>query len=269
MDASAPPRPDLPDLHELVLPGDWQAVDLISDLHLCAALPRTFEAWRTHLMQTDADAVFILGDLFEAWVGDDMLDLPFERHCAEVILEATARRQIGFMPGNRDFLAGDRLREACGWVRLTDPTVLDAWGRRILLTHGDALCVEDHAYQAFRALSRGPAWQEAFLALPLVERMRRVRQVRAQTQSRRVSQSFDAALWADVDPQAADRWLRQAGAKEMVHGHTHRPGSHPMAQRRMRHVLTDWDLDTAEPGRAEIMRLTREGLQRRPLVCPQ
>lgn len=268
MDASARSLPDLPDALELILPGDWRAVDLISDLHLCAALPRTFEAWREHLMQTDADAVFILGDLFEAWVGDDMLELPFERRCADVILEATARRQVGFMSGNRDFLVGPRMREACGWVRLADPTVLDAWGRRVLLTHGDALCVEDHDYQAFRALSRAPAWQETFLALPLVERMRRVSQVRAQTQARRASQSFDAARWADVDPQAATRWLQQAGAKEMVHGHTHRPASHRLARGLTRHVLTDWDLDTAEPGRAEVLRLTREGLQRRPLAGP-
>ncbi len=255
--------PALPPLYQLSLPTDWRAVDFISDLHLSAALPRTFDAWAAHLLNTDADAVFILGDLFEAWVGDDMRTLPFEHRCIEVMAEAASRRQIGFMVGNRDFLLGGAMREACGLIALPDPTALDAWGQRLLLTHGDALCLDDVAYQRFRAQARTEAWQSEFLALPLVERMRRVALVRAESDARRRHESFDAAQWADVDGAAAVAWLHAAGAAEMVHGHTHRPGSHQLAPGFRRHVLSDWDLDHAEPPRAEVLRLTRDGLSRR------
>ena len=269
MPAQVPAPPGLPPFYTLTVPVDWRAVDFISDLHLSAALPRTFDAWAAHLLHTDADAVFILGDLFEAWVGDDMRSLPFEHRCVDVMAEAASRRQIGLMVGNRDFLVGAAMREACGLIALPDPTVLDAWGQRLLLTHGDALCLDDTAYQAFRAESRGEAWQRAFLSLSLVERMRRVALVREQSDTRRKVEPFDAKLWADVDTAAAVSWLHATGAAEMVHGHTHRPGSEDLAPGYRRHVLSDWDLDHAQPGRAEVLRLTRDGLQRRhPVAAP-
>ena len=261
-----PPARVPPEPFELSLPADWRAVDFISDLHLSAALPQTVEVWGEHLRGTDADAVFMLGDLFEAWVGDDMLSLPFERKCAELLCEASARLQLAFMAGNRDFLLGAAMDEACNWMHLPDPTVIDAWGRRVLLTHGDALCLDDTDYQAFRAESRTPAWQQAFLSGTLVERMRRVAQVRAQAHSRRSTQNFDPQEWADVDTDAALAWLQRAGAADMVHGHTHRPGSHELAPGVTRHVLSDWDLDDHQRPRADLIRLTRDGFERRALV---
>ena len=264
MAAQAQDRPGLLSPHRLSLPLDWQAVDFISDLHLSAATPRTFEAWAGHLLWTDADAVFILGDLFDAWVGDDMRSLPFERRCADLLLEASSRRQIGFMVGNRDFLLGAAMREACGMLELPDPTALDAWGRHLLLTHGDALCLEDVAYQAFRVESRAAKWQGEFLALPLVERMRRVALVREHSRKQRKDAPVEAAVWADVDATAARAWLQDAGAAQMIHGHTHRPGIHEFGPGLTRHVMTDWDLDHATPGRAEVLRLTRDGLKRLP-----
>ena len=150
----------LPAFFEFAAPRDWKAIDFISDLHLCEALPRTFDAWAAHLRHTPADAVFILGDLFEVWVGDDARTLPFERRCVDVLAEAASHRSLAFMAGNRDFLLGAAMLRATGMMGLPDPTVLDAWGQRVLLSHGDALCLDDRPYQAFRAEVRSPAWQQ-------------------------------------------------------------------------------------------------------------
>ena len=120
---------ELPAFFEYAAPRDWKAIDFISDLHLCEALPRTFDAWAAHLRHTPADAVFILGDLFEVWVGDDARTLPFERRCAEVMAEAASHRSLAFMAGNRDFLLGTAMLRVTGMMGLPDPTVLDAWGR--------------------------------------------------------------------------------------------------------------------------------------------
>ena len=237
--AAAGPGPAaLPAFFEWQAPEDWRMVDFISDLHLAEAMPRTFEAWAAHLRHTPADAVVILGDLFEGWVGDDVRERPFERRCMEVMAEAASHRTLAFMVGNRDFLFGTAAVRAAGMMALADPTVLDAWGRRLLLSHGDALCLDDVPYQAFRRQVRSTAWQQAFLARPLAERL----QVAAE----------------------AVHWLHAMGAAELIHGHTHRPGSAALAPGYKRHVLSDWDLDGAD--RAEVLRLTRGGLQR---VAPE
>jgi UDP-2,3-diacylglucosamine hydrolase len=254
------PRPGVPPLpahFELSAPASWGTVDLVSDLHLSAALPRTFAAFSAYLSRTTADAVFILGDLFEAWVGDDMADHGFERECVAMLALAATQRALGFMVGNRDFLAGAGLLNCATLINLPDPTLLEAWGQRVLLTHGDALCLADVPYQAFRAEVRSPAWQTAFLARPLTERLKIAADIRHASQSRR---QFDGAADADVDPAEAVRWLQAAQAAEMVHGHTHRPGSNGLAPGFTRHVLSDWDLDTQQ--RAEVLRLTHHGFQR-------
>ena len=249
----------LPAPFEFDAPPDWRAIDFLSDLHLSPALPRTFEAWARHLRETPADAVFMLGDLFEVWVGDDARDLPFERRCVEVLADAARRRRIGFMAGNRDFLVGAEMLRASGLIALPDPTLLRAWGRRVLLSHGDALCLDDTDYQAFRRLVRGADWQREFLARPLAARQQLAAEMRRQSTSRR---RFDGRDDADVDPVAALAWLRAADAAVLVHGHTHRPGSGPLAPGFERHVLSDWDLDDAERPHADVMRMTREGWQR-------
>ncbi len=258
MPEAGAPAP-LPAFFELAAPASWRAIDLISDLHLCAATPRTFDAWVAHLRHSPADAVFILGDLFEVWVGDDARLLPFERACVEVLQEAARQRQVAFMVGNRDFLVGSTLLHEAGLTGLPDPTVLDAWGRRVLLSHGDALCLADLPYQAFRREVRGHAWQAGFLARPLPERLQVAAQIRQASATRR---HFDGAADADVDAAQAVRWLHAAGAAEMVHGHTHRPASHALAPGYTRHVLSDWDLDHGL--RADVLRITREGCARLP-----
>ncbi len=261
MAGPGPARLTLPAFYEFVAPDDWRAVDFISDLHLDASLPRTFDAWAAHLLHTPADAVFLLGDLFEVWVGDDARDAAFERRCVDVIAEASTRRSLAFMAGNRDFLLGAEMREACGLLPLPDPTRLTAWDRSLLLTHGDALCLADTEYQQLRTLLRSARWQSDFLALPLVERRRQAASMRRQSDLRRRAAGHAMELWADVDAAAAVSWMHAAGVAEMVHGHTHRPGSSTLAPGFKRHVLTDWDLDGAAP-RAEVLRLTRDGLAR-------
>ncbi|MDP1649927.1 MAG: UDP-2,3-diacylglucosamine diphosphatase [Rubrivivax sp.] len=247
----------LPAYFEFVAPRDWKAIDFISDLHLCEALPRTFQAWSAHLRHTPADAVLILGDLFEAWVGDDSHTLPFERRCLEVLADAASHRTLAFMVGNRDFLLGTAMLRASGMMGLPDPTLLEAWGQRVLLSHGDALCLDDRPYQEFRAEVRSAPWQQAFLARPLAERRALAAEMRRMSSTRH---RFDGDSAADVDAAAAVRWLHAIGAAEMVHGHTHRPGSNALAPGFKRHVLSDWDLDTAD--RAEVLRLTRKGFER-------
>lgn len=252
----------LPPLFELRAPDAWQAIDFISDLHLGEAQPASFEAWAAYLRGTDADAVFMLGDLFEAWVGDDACELPgsFEARCAEVLREAARRRPLAFMAGNRDFLVGHRLLEGSGVTPLPDPTLLLAWGRPVLLTHGDLLCLDDAAYQDFRRTVRSDAWREAFLALPLDERRRQAQAMR--DASRTHQQARPAQAGTHIDRASAITWLQDAGSRDLVHGHTHRPGSELLAPGLARHVLSDWDLD-GEPRRAEVLRLTREGFDRR------
>ena len=252
----------LPTFWEMCAPDDWTCIDFISDLHLSANTPRTFDAFADFLHRTDAQAVFILGDLFEVWVGDDARYRGFEARCAEALSDAASHRTVGFMAGNRDFLVGAEMLKACGVMALPDPTVLQAFGERVLLMHGDALCLSDLPYQRFRAEVRGEAWQRDFLARPLAERRKLARQIRTESQRRKLSQAADQ--WFDVDCATAVRWMHEAGTPTLIHGHTHRPATETMAPGFVRWVLSDWDLDddTKAP-RLEVLRWGRGGLARR------
>ena len=253
-------------------PAHWQAVDCISDLHLQAGEPATFEAWCRWLerpVRERADALVILGDLFEVWIGDDALqgdgpDAVFWRTCADALRAHSRDTPTWFMAGNRDFLLGSEALEACGMQALQDPTALDFAGRRWLLSHGDELCRADTEYQRFRREVRSARWQSDFLAQPLAQREAAARELRRQSEARKRQTGHDPSLWADVDTESACDWLRTAGASTLVHGHTHRPGKHQLDKGRTRLVLSDWDLTAASP-RAEILRLSAQGAQRLPL----
>lgn len=259
-------------------PLHWQRVDFISDLHLDASEPATFDAWAKHMAHTPADALFILGDLFEVWVGDDTQD-PFALQCMAALKTTSQRMPVFFICGNRDFLVGPDLFNATGVQGLSDPTLLDlgsdegATHTRILLSHGDALCLDDHDYLAFRAQVRQPEWQAAFLAKPLAERQTYARSVRSASEARKQShaQDPDFAGYADVDTQAAIEWLKAVDAQVLLHGHTHKPAMHDLGQGLTRWVLSDWDAD-AHPPRLEVLSWQRtqaanttQGLQRLPL----
>ena len=236
----------------------WRCIDVLSDVHLHADMPRTFAAWRQHLQHTPADAVLILGDLFEAWVGDDAMAGSFELACVAVLQEARRSKALAFLPGNRDFLVGDALLAATGMQRLADPTVLCAFGQRWLLSHGDALCLADTAYQQFRHQVRSTAWQQAFLAQPLAARETQARAMRDASAAHQAE--LGPARWSDVDDGAAAQWLAASGCGTLVHGHTHRPGVHALPAGGVRHVLGDWDFDHGTP-RARALRLSAGGLQ--------
>jgi len=255
---TAPPWP------VLQAPLHWRNVDFISDLHLQASDAATFEAWQAFMQTTRADAVFILGDLFEVWVGDDVIDASvnggpitpdqgpgFEARCAQVLHAASRRLDIFFMHGNRDFLLGPAFARACGLTLLDDPTVFDFGRQRWLLSHGDALCLDDTDYMQFRATVRGASWQQDFLAKPLAERQEIARALRTQSESRKRS----GVTYADVDTVAACDWLDTAQATTLIHGHTHKPADHDLSNGLQRIVLSDWDA-AAMPPRAEVLRLS-------------
>ena len=262
MAAQRAPAPALPHpaaTPTLALPADWRAVDFISDLHLYRSTPGAFDAWATHLRHTGADAVFILGDLFEVWVGDDIAERDFEARCTAVLADAARQRTVGFMAGNRDFLVGDALLESIGVMRLHDPTLLVAFGQQVLVSHGDALCLGDVAYQRYRRIVRRPDVQRVLLALPRRWRTAIGRRVREQSAARK---GTGDAAYADVDADAARVWLRASDAPVLVHGHTHAPASHALGAGLVRHVLSDWDLDGTGTRRAEVLRWTESGFAR-------
>lgn len=259
-------KPAVPPFAELQALQHWRTVDFISDLHLSDSEPATFHAWQRYMSSTNADAVFILGDLFEVWVGDDSIrthlspqstELNFEERCALVLQAAGKRLNLLFMHGNRDFLVGEQMMSTCNASLLTDPTVLTFLQQRYLLTHGDMLCLADTKYLAFRDIVRQPAWQQAQLSKPLTERQAIGRHMRAESQKNQQN----LLAYADVDDAAARAWLQAANAKTLIHGHSHKPADHDFGNGFKRVVMTDWDLKAA-PNRAEVLQLTNNGLQR-------
>lgn len=248
-------------------PSEWRVIDFISDLHLQAAEPANFDAWQRYMQHTHADAVFILGDLFEVWVGDDVATPgSFEQQCASVIHRTARRLPIFVMHGNRDFLVRAAFMAQCNATWLPDPTVLSFAGQRFVLSHGDALCLADTAYQQFRETVRNEPWQSAFLAKPLTERLAIARGLRAQSDAQKESALKSAFEYADVDTAAAVSCLQAAQASHLIHGHTHRPADHVLSGGRHRVVLTDWDAE-AIPPRAEVLRLSLNASEGTVSLC--
>ncbi len=214
----------------------------ISDLHLCPTRPAINEIFFDFLQgpAAQAEALYILGDLFEYWAGDDDDD-PFN---ASVIvgLRALADRGISLylMHGNRDFLIGERFIAASGAKLLRDPTLTDLYGTPTLLMHGDTLCTDDVDYQRFRTQVRSPVFQQAFLARPLAARKQKISKLRAQSEA---SKQTKAEEIMDVTPAAVETALRAHGYPRLIHGHTHRPARHEHVvdgRRCERWVLADW-----------------------------
>ena len=269
----------IPPIAELQAPAAWRTVDFISDLHLHVGEPATFKAWEHYLQSTPADAVFILGDLFDVWIGDDVLgshSAPnFEDACAQVLADAAGRTAIFFMHGNRDFLLGRPttsigLPDLCHITVLDDPCALTFAGQRWLLSHGDALCLDDVPYMDFRRQVRSAAWQQNFLARPLAERQLVARGLRQQSQQQQLRRKASGAPFVDLDAGATRAWLQAANAPLLIHGHTHQPALHALGDGLQRIVLSDWDADpSAAAPRAEVLRLSAGppgGLQRIKLI---
>jgi UDP-2,3-diacylglucosamine hydrolase len=259
-----PLAPAVPRIAELTAPAAWCTVDFISDIHLQASEPATFAAWQAYMAGTAADAVFILGDLFDVWVGDDVLDgdpSGFDAACAQVLQQTGARLALFFMHGNRDFLVGPALMARCRASLLDDPTLLAFDGRRWLLSHGDALCLDDLDYMRFRDEVRSAAWQHAFLRKPLAQRQAIAQDLRRQSREQHERRRLSGERYIDVHAGAARQWLQAAQAPVLIHGHTHQPADHPLGDGLQRVVLSDWDA-AATPPRLEVLRLSAAGLQR-------
>ena len=210
----------------------------ISDLHLEDAQPDTTRLLLEFLAAeaARADALYILGDLFEYWIGDDVLT-PTAEAVADALRTVAQATPVYFMHGNRDFLLGAEYAERAGMSLLDDPTVVDLYGRPTLLMHGDTLCTDDHAYQAFRAQVRQPAFIEMFLGKTVQERIAMAREARDASKAHTGHAAMEIM---DVNEDAVRAAFEAHGVVRMIHGHTHRPAIHDRDDGRQRIVLGAW-----------------------------
>ena len=215
----------------------------VSDLHRTPDRPRATGQFFEFLAGPAAQAasVYVLGDLFEHWVGDDDLADPFNAQVADALRGLASRGVVlHFMQGNRDVLAGPAFAARCGATLIDDPQLIDLHGTRTLIMHGDTLCTDDVEYQKFRAYAHDPESQRKFLAQPLAERRRQILGYRADSEKSKQEKSAEIM---DVTAAAVEAALRGHGYPRLIHGHTHRPGRHVHAvdgRSCERWVLTDW-----------------------------
>jgi UDP-2,3-diacylglucosamine hydrolase len=229
----------------------------ISDLHLQASHPRTAEAFFRFLAERAAHAerLYLLGDIFEYWAGDDDLDDPFNRSVATALRRVSdGGTAVYWLGGNRDFLVDTGFAEAAGLTLLPEPHVATIGGRDVVLVHGDAQCTDDVKYMAFRAQVRDPAWQRQFLAMPLAQRKAIIAGLREGSRAAHGDKSYEIM---DVAPAAVAALHADSGSDVIIHGHTHRPALHE-AGGKQRYVLPDWELD-AEPVRGGWIAIDGDG----------
>jgi UDP-2,3-diacylglucosamine hydrolase len=219
------------------------ATFFISDLHLSPERPAITAAFEQFLAKTakGADALYILGDFVDAWIGDDD-DSPFVEHLKTLLANyASTGTPVFFMRGNRDFLIGEGFADAAHVQILPEPSAIDLYGTRIVLMHGDSLCTRDAEYMQFRQQVRSDAWQQQVLALPLEHRRQMAADLRAKSKS---MSSMKAEDIMDVTPEEVVKVLEEYGVKTLIHGHTHRPNRHALAVNGApgeRIVLGDWE----------------------------
>ena len=215
----------------------------ISDLHLSAERPAITALFLEFLRgrARSAEALYILGDLFEYWIGDDVAGLPEYQPLITGLRELTAAGvPVYVMHGNRDFLLGAGFEQATGCRLIPDPSEISLYGEKTLLMHGDSLCTDDVAYLKFRAMVRNPDWVKMFLAKTVAERIAIVRDYREISKAATATKKPEIM---DVNPGAVESVLRQHGVRHLIHGHTHRPAQHQLqvdGQDRRRTVLGDW-----------------------------
>lgn len=215
----------------------------ISDLHLCPSRPHINRLFQVFLAgpARQAESLYILGDLFEYWAGDDDLEDPFNAGvCAALRALSESAVPLYLMAGNRDFLAGTGFARAAGLSLLPEPAVIELHGTPTLLMHGDTLCTDDGAYQAFRSEVRSENWRQAFLALPLSTRKSQIEALRSESESQKRSKPMAIM---DVNEDAVLQALTLHRCARLIHGHTHRPGHHHHVANGKpceRWVLPDW-----------------------------
>jgi UDP-2,3-diacylglucosamine hydrolase len=221
----------------------------ISDLHLSPRSPGATALFLGFLAgrARTADELYILGDLFEAWIGDDDIGDPYHAGIVAALRAASdSGLRISLLHGNRDFLLGAGFAAASGVRLIADPHILSTAEWQFVLSHGDALCLDDTAYMAFRAQVRDPQWQAALLAKPLAERRAIAAHLREVSEA---SQRAKQNPYTDLQPAATDDFLRAHGYATFIHGHTHQPATHDHLVDGIhveRWVLADWHEDRGE-----------------------
>jgi UDP-2,3-diacylglucosamine hydrolase len=218
----------------------------VSDLHLQPSLPHTAAAFFAFLEERAmvAQSLYLLGDVFEYWAGDDDLPDPFHQQVVRALRQvADAGVQVYWIAGNRDFLVGQAFADAAGLTLLAEPHIIAVAGHRVTLVHGDAECTGDTNYMAFRTQVRDPAWQAQFLAMPLEQRKGIIAGMREGSRQAHASKSMDIM---DLAPAAIEALFERTSSKLIIHGHTHRPALHE-AQGKRRYVLPDWEPDSLPP----------------------
>jgi len=230
-------------------------VHFISDLHLSKDRPETTQRFLAYLDSVDATVsdLYILGDLFDVWVGDDDPTPPNEAVKEALNQLTTQDIHVHFLPGNRDFLIGEAFFKATNILCLEDESVIDLFGTKTLLMHGDLLCTEDVEYQKFRQLTHNPAWQQEILSKPLQERLALAQHYR---QESHLNKNVKSAAIMDTNEAAVIEALKKHQVSRLIHGHTHRPYVHSHlinGQAAERFVLAEWDtqgsiLDWSESG---------------------
>ncbi|WP_338844601.1 UDP-2,3-diacylglucosamine diphosphatase [Massilia sp. W12] len=246
--------------------GEQPLALFVSDVHLdpAAAKGSAADATRSAFLRflqhaNQAPALYLLGDIFEYWAGDDDLDAPEHADWLAALQSLHEQGvQLYWIAGNRDFLAGAAFAKRCGITLLAENHVLQCGPANILLCHGDAACTDDHEYMAFRAQARTPAWQQAFLARPLAQRKAMIAQMRAHSMQRQAGMGAQAML-LDVNQDSIAALLDAYDCRILLHGHTHRPQCHRWQRDGLnyeRHVLPDWDVGA---GRGGYIRLEADG----------
>ncbi len=214
----------------------------ISDLHLEPQKPVLAQAFLKFIAERteQIDALYILGDFFEAWIGDDF-ENPFTDTLIDALKSVSGRGvSLFFMHGNRDFLIGERFAEQTGCTILPDPTVIDLYGTPTLLMHGDTLCTDDIAYQQFRKMVRDPHWQKELLSKSINERLAIAQNLRDVSKEETGEKTADIM---DVNQTEVIEVMQQFQVQHLIHGHTHRPGKHQLVANGIsaqRTVLGDW-----------------------------
>lgn len=239
----------------------------IADLHLDPERPAITELFGTFIDEeaARADALYILGDLFEAWVGDDDPSDAGAFVADKLQALAASGVPVRFIRGNRDFLLGAEYAARCGMSLLDEPLVIDLYGTPTVILHGDLLCTDDVAYQQFRMQTRDPRWQAQFLAQPLDARLAFAAQARAASKARygELVTAGTAEVVGDVAKDAVDALFATSGVRRMIHGHTHRPAVHDEGHGNTRIVLGDW----YEQG--SVLRVSEAGVDLATLSPPR
>jgi UDP-2,3-diacylglucosamine hydrolase len=249
---------------------------LISELHLPPSMPLTAQRFFDFCEKEapKVDAVFILGDLFEYWVGDDAsTSSPFQQEVQRAIASLSTKVKTFYLHGNRDFLIGQSFLHKSGMTLLADPSAVEIAHQKWVLAHGDALCTADVGYQIFRNWVRKPWIQKIFLALPLNWRKGIAQHLRSNShaQHQQAHSSMDHQIKMDVTREACAAVLRDQSGYQLIHGHTHLPRHHEEslgAQTWQRWVLSDWDLDHPESlrPRASALLIDSNGIRYLDLI---